>query len=306
MLRVATYNIHRGRGSDGRLDLARTADLVLSLNADLIALQEVETPALMAARAFLERVSAAGYQPLLGPTIRNERHDYGNVLLSRLPLLDCERVDLSVPGREPRGLLDARFGPLPDGIAEPAGEGARRQPLLMLRCLATHLGLRRSERHRQVARIVAQLKTARLRPRGAEAHELGLDADIEPSPAACSETPILLLGDFNEWHLSSRLRPLARRLVSAPARSSWHAWWPLLALDRIWYRGLSLRSTWVLRGGSARWASDHLPLVADFVAPAPPGRSAVTDRSLEQGVAADRQMLFRKLDAIVWTSCVGR
>src|SRR5438034_8666720 len=40
-LRIATYNIHRCRGLDGRTIPTRTADVIRSLNPDVIALQEV-------------------------------------------------------------------------------------------------------------------------------------------------------------------------------------------------------------------------------------------------------------------------
>ena len=41
-LRVVSYNIHTGIGSDGRLDLARTAQTLEAVDADVIGLQEVD------------------------------------------------------------------------------------------------------------------------------------------------------------------------------------------------------------------------------------------------------------------------
>jgi endonuclease/exonuclease/phosphatase family metal-dependent hydrolase len=40
-LRVATYNIHRCRGLDGRTSPARVADVIRAIDADVVALQEV-------------------------------------------------------------------------------------------------------------------------------------------------------------------------------------------------------------------------------------------------------------------------
>jgi len=40
-LRVATWNIHNGRGADGRRNLHRIAAVIEQLQADLIGLQEV-------------------------------------------------------------------------------------------------------------------------------------------------------------------------------------------------------------------------------------------------------------------------
>ena len=264
MLRVATYNIHRAVGADGRLQPERTARVVLSLDADLVALQEVEMPALPSTRLLLSRFAAAGYRSLLGPTIGDERHGYGNVLLSRLPLLGCDRIDLSVPGREPRGLVDAHFGPLSasNGAVDPPLDQGRR-PRPHLRCLATHLGLSRGERQQQIARIAALLDAAPPSALGRAA-----DPDLDPAPptqpVAHCRAPTLLLGDFNEWLPSRRLCPLDRRLRRAHTAATWHARWPLLALDRVWYRGLRLHHSRVRRDGAARLASDHLPLLAQF------------------------------------------
>ena len=41
-LRVMTYNIHHGEGTDGRIDLERIAKVIRDAKPDLVALQEVE------------------------------------------------------------------------------------------------------------------------------------------------------------------------------------------------------------------------------------------------------------------------
>ena len=40
-LRIATYNIHRCRGLDGRTNPSRVADVIRAIEPDVIALQEV-------------------------------------------------------------------------------------------------------------------------------------------------------------------------------------------------------------------------------------------------------------------------
>lgn len=42
MLRIATFNVHHGRGNDGKVDLERTASTILETAADLVALQELD------------------------------------------------------------------------------------------------------------------------------------------------------------------------------------------------------------------------------------------------------------------------
>src|SRR6202165_2432600 len=41
-LRVLTYNIHHGEGTDGRFDVPRLAEVIKSVRPDLVALQEVD------------------------------------------------------------------------------------------------------------------------------------------------------------------------------------------------------------------------------------------------------------------------
>lgn len=42
-LRVASYNIQHGMGMDGRLDYLRTARVLEKINADVVAVQEVDS-----------------------------------------------------------------------------------------------------------------------------------------------------------------------------------------------------------------------------------------------------------------------
>lgn len=224
---VATYNVHRCVGTDGRHDPDRIAAVIREIRADAIALQEVDSRAGVEGGidqfAWLAR--ATGMRPIAGPTLRDHRGHYGNAVLTRLPVLETRRVDLSVPGREPRGALDVELG----------AEGER------LRLIVTHLGLRWSERRRQVARLVALV-------------------------GASTPGLLALLGDMNEWiPVGHSLDPLRRVLGRAPRRRTFPAPRPLLALDRIWCRPASaLQALRVHATPLARVASDHLPLRAEL------------------------------------------
>ena len=100
-MKIATYNIQYGRGRDGRFDLDRIAEEISG--ADLIALQEVERfwsrsggvdqPRLLS-RHFPGHYAAygpgvdlhlAGTGP--GEESARRRRQFGNMLLSRTPLL---------------------------------------------------------------------------------------------------------------------------------------------------------------------------------------------------------------------------
>lgn len=234
---VATYNIHRGIGRDGRMDHQRVAGVILGLDADIVALQEVETPASVApgAVALMHRLAQHGYEPVLGPTMWSERGSYGNALLSRLPVRRHRRHDLSHPGREPRGLIEATLS-----LKRPGRRWRLPAQGREIRCFATHLGLRARERRAQIRRLDSHLA------KGA------------------GVSPTILMGDFNEWwRRTRRLEPIHARLRPAPTPPTYPGFWPLLPLDRIWLGGgLDLEEVEVVRTGLARIASDHLPLRA--------------------------------------------
>ncbi len=141
--KLASYNIHGAVGRDGRRDVGRIAGVLEELDADLVALQEVDS------RhgdfdMLGELARRTGLTPIAGPTLIHHRGNYGNAILTRAPILAVRLLDLSVEGREPRGAIDADLR-LPGGP---------------LRVLATHLGLHPAERRYQVQRLLAALKDA--------------------------------------------------------------------------------------------------------------------------------------------------
>ncbi|QQS53726.1 MAG: endonuclease/exonuclease/phosphatase family protein [Candidatus Competibacteraceae bacterium] len=216
---LCSYNIHAAVGRDGRFDPDRTLSVIRELDADIIALQEVQGLDLL---DFL--ASRAGFDAIAGPTLLRQGQDYGNALLTRLPVRQVEHLDLSVPDWEPRGALNAMLDV--DG-----------QPF---RVLATHFGLRPAERRRQARQVLRRLN----------------QWDRGEMTA--------LLGDFNEWLPWGRpLRGLNAWFERAPAPATYPASFPLLRLDRIWLRPRGrLLAIHAHQSRLARLASDHLPIVA--------------------------------------------
>lgn len=224
-MRLATYNIHACIGGDGRFDPDRTVRVLRELNADAIALQEVENHPIGDLELLDYLAEETGLAAIAGPTLRRETRHYGNALLTRLPVLAIRRVDLSLPGREPRGAIDV--------LLDCQGQH--------LQLVATHLGLRPGERRQQVRRLVSL---------------------FEPGAADIS---VLLgdLNEWLLW--GRPLRWLRRHFTPTPEPRTYPARFPLFALDRIWvHPGSALVSINTHDSPAARIASDHLPLEAEL------------------------------------------
>ena len=224
---VASYNLHGCVGNDGRRDVARVARIIERLDADVIALQEVES--MPASRRELQTdilSHLVGLTAISAPTMERADSAYGNAILTRLPIRAVRKVDISYRRREPRGVIDADL----DAEGTP------------LRVMATHLGLWPSERRYQVQRIL----------------EIASDR---------GEGLTVLLGDMNEWFVSGRpLRWLHRRFGTSRGRRTFPARIPLFALDRIWVHPVTaLASFDVIDNAETRAASDHLPVRAEIV-----------------------------------------
>lgn len=193
-IRLLSWNIHGGIGSDGRFDLARIVRLVERHDPDVIALQEVDSRGRAgetAPVAFLSR--SLGEHAAEARTISAPDGHYGHCVISRFPLGDIRVEDLSFISREPRCAIIAN-------VEAPYGT---------FRLVTTHLGLSILERRAQAARLAVLAR-----------------AGDGPCIAMGDFNDWFAFG-----HVRRRLKrvmPARTMLRTFPAA------WPLLRLDRIY------------------------------------------------------------------------
>lgn len=237
-LRVVTYNIHRGRGMDGRVKPGRIADVLREIDADVIALQEVVCGSGICREddqgRFLAEELGLHYE--LGENRKLKGAAYGNVALSRFPLRVVTNHDLSVEGYERRGALHTDVRLTENDVVH---------------MFNVHLGTAFLERRHQARRLSGRAT--------------GVLHNVELTG------PKIVLGDFNEWTVGLATRMLGSHLKSVDIRKhlgrtkTYPAFMSVMHLDHIYYDGpLELRGLRLHRTRKALVASDHLPLVADF------------------------------------------
>ena len=231
-LRIATYNIHRSRGMDRRTSPQRIADVLREIDADVIALQEVVGAGPAGAGHAEEIGAAVGMGWVMSPVRQLRRHLFGNVILSRFPIVHHSQYDLSWKTCEPRACQRADLD---------LGHGRT------LHVYNVHLGTAVLERRYQAPRLASYVHDRRV------------------------QGPKVILGDFNEWMRGLATKTLSALFDSIDIRShlkrrsTYPGLFPVLHLDHIYYEGnVEVRGVELPRTRKALIASDHLPLVADL------------------------------------------
>lgn len=240
---ILTVNLHKGFGPlNRRFVLPELRDAVRAVSADVVFLQEVMGEHQLHA-AHIPNWPDAPHYEFLADTLwtdfaygRNAVYPqghHGNALLSKFPIRHNINHDVSVGGRERRGLLHCVLD-IPHST----------QPL---HAICVHLGLLESHRQAQVQALC----------------EL-----IDSLPA---DAPVVVSGDFNDWRQLahrrlSRCAGLEEVFVQANGKAArtFPARWPVLRLDRIYVRGVRTQKPVVLPRKPWSHLSDHAPLVAEI------------------------------------------
>jgi endonuclease/exonuclease/phosphatase family metal-dependent hydrolase len=231
-LRVATYNIHRCRGMDRRTMPGRIADVLREIDADVVALQEVIGAGPLGAGQAEEIGAALGMGWVMTSVRHLRQHLFGNVVMSRFPIVHHSQYDLSWRTCESRGCQRA-------DLEIAAGR--------ILHMYNVHLGTAVLERRYQAGRLASFVHDRRV------------------------EGPKIILGDFNEWTRGLATKTLSALFESVDIlahlkrRRTYPGIFPVLHLDHIYYEGpVEVRSVELPRSRKALIASDHLPLVANL------------------------------------------
>jgi endonuclease/exonuclease/phosphatase family metal-dependent hydrolase len=225
---VASYNIHKGLGTDRRRDPARILNVLNEVNADIVCLQEADLR-FGTREAVLPRFLIESHTDYI-PVPLDVQHDslgwHGNAILVRSGIAVESHDIIHIPCLEPRGVVTAT---LDLGGASVSVFGM-------------HLDLSGLWRARQ-ARAIAAL-----------------------GDAARAERPTVMMGDLNEWRTQAgAFREFGRHFALLDPGPSFPSRRPLGRLDRIMHCDrLRVTACGVHRSALAAAASDHLPVWAEF------------------------------------------
>jgi endonuclease/exonuclease/phosphatase family metal-dependent hydrolase len=232
VVKILSYNIHKGRAFFSRKKIWSAIDeLVHLVKPDIIFLQEFLKDD--DSEKLLEKF-ADGLWPhkSVGQNATVDGFEYGNAILSKYAFEKTSNTNISTNSYERRGLLHGKI------------TVADKYPLHLF---CTHLDLTANGRYKQLKKI-----------------------EDFVSKEANAKEDLILAGDFNDWNFEIHKKIKSDLLLEevfenikgilVPTSPSIL---PVLALDRIYYRGIKPVTALRVFDRKFRFLSDHLPLVAE-------------------------------------------
>lgn len=241
-LKLLTLNTHKGFSTfNRRFVLHELRDAVRGISPDIVFLQEVIGVHQRHAARHANWPAQPHYHFLAesiwgsvaygGNAVYEDGH-HGNAVLSKHPILQYRNHDISLSRIERRGILHC--------VVDLPGKR-------VVHVICTHLSLRESHRIRQFHQICTLI-----------------NAEV-PSDAA-----LFLAGDFNDWRgnahqILKRGAGLREAFIEnrGQAALSFPARFPMLQLDRVYFRNARVDHCEILRHRPWSRLSDHLPLYAE-------------------------------------------
>ena len=265
-LKILTYNIHKGFSvGNRRFVLHEIKESLRKVNADIVFLQEIQGEHIILQDKICDWPTDSQFEFLAdqvwphhayGKNAIYKAGHHGNAILSKVPFVEWENINVSVMQSASRSLLH--------GTVE-MGPGKQR-----IHMICVHLGLFGMEREKQLSVLVRRINSH-----------------------VPQDEALIIAGDFNDWrgkaekHLCHdlKLKEVFKATTGKHARS-FPAWMPTLPMDRIYSRGL--KPVKCQRCTEAPWRklSDHTPLIATFEL-APKREKVVTQPAYDEASLVD-------------------
>lgn len=244
-LSILTWNIHKGFSSNNReFVLHRIRDQLRETGVDVALLQEVQGEHQWHSQRIRNWPDTSQFEFLADEVwqhhaygknaIADGRH-HGNAILSKYPFAEWGNINISPFRAASRSLLHGNIT-IPE-------RGKK------VHVVSLHLGLLGIERRSQLRMLNQHLEKVIL-----------------------AQDAVIVGGDFNDWSSRQVARHLDPALglqeifmqTNKRFARTFPARWPLLCMDRIYYRGLEPLSCACLDDKQWRDLSDHVPLLARF------------------------------------------
>lgn len=238
-IKVMTYNVNKSRDASFRKDSSsKLHHFLKDSNADIIFLQEVVGSS--EKRSILECEFESLADNLwedfsYGKNALTEGGHHGNAILSKYPIIETENVDVSTNSREQRGILFAKIKILKNNLP------------FEVNLLCLHLDLFQKGRDKQFFKLIGEIsKTSR-------------------------DIPLIVAGDFNDWNhkFAKRLEDKTKlvdcgKCLSGKYLKTFPSFFPALALDHIFVKGLKPLSIIPNDFLNMKSLSDHLPTIVEI------------------------------------------
>ena len=243
-IKVLTYNIHKGFSTGNRRFILHDIKESLRLvDADVLLLQEIHGERVISNNRFDDWPNNRQFEFLAdqvwphhayGKNAIYKSGHHGNAILSKYPFIIWENIDVSFMRSASRSLLHGVIQ-LPDIEQK-------------IHIICVHLGLFGRERASQLSTLAKRINSH-----------------------VSSDEPLVIAGDFNDWRgLAERYlhQDLGVNEVFKNTRGSYArtfpAVFPVLSMDRIYYRGLDVVHCQRMHDQPWDRLSDHTPLLAEF------------------------------------------